>query len=396
MHIFRRSTLIASSALALSLSLVAILLFAASAQAAVTVSYIPTASNLRPQPAVITAEYIFSINAGTSSVSRINRATQARDDFGVIASTSPVSLALNNSILYIAYANGKIAALDTTMYPPLFPSPGVLISGVNDLASIAFTNGKLYAASSTSKKLLICNVIAWNSATCTSAGMSQTNAGWGPYGPLLMKPWGTKLVIATGAGGFVIYDTITLVTSEILLPGLHPIINSFDIANGKLFVAEEGNGTLYAIDLLSGTIEIALPEANAPQSIIVGEGFVYVTKTAGDGIFQLDPATMTTTASWTLATGTKPKGLVFDNGTLYSGTAAMSGVSQLSVLSGLPLHPTPPNNPTTTPAAEPIASEGELAQTGNSSLLLAFALLAFAAGLLLVLMRREAQNSCRS
>lgn len=389
MHIFRRSALVAAGTL---VGLLLTLLLAAGAQAVVTVSYIPTASNLRPQPAVITADYIYSINAGASSVSRTNRATQAREDFGVIASTSPVSLALNNTILYIAYANGKIAALDTTMYPPLFPSPGILISGVSDLASISFSNGKLYAASYTSKKLLVCEVIAWNSASCTATGMSQTNSGWGPYGPFLIKPWGNKLVIATGAGGFIIYDTVSLVTSEILLPGQYPIINSFDIANGILFVTEEGNGTLYVIDLLSGTIDVALTEANAPQSIIVGDGFVYVTKTSGDSIYQLDPATMTTVASWALASGIKPRGLVFDNGTLYAGTAATSGVSQLSILSGLPQYSTSTNSPFTAPTEQATVSEEKLAQTGNSSLLPVYALFALALGLLFMLMRREAQK----
>lgn len=371
------------------------------AQASATVSYVSLEQRATPRVLITTEDYVFTGNI-LGTISRIDRHTNAVTTIPMSqVGEYPTYLAHDDTFLYATTNTGNIERIHMATFAiDGAPTNTGLSWGIY---GIAVSSNKIYLTDYANKKLYSCT-LTWPTTCTIVATLSMTNGSFGPYGPTYLKTVGSTLYIASGSGGFWIYDTATdQVVHQILLPGAYPSVDFFDVAEDKIYVADTSQNNLSVLDATTGNVIVSRPTPVStlqPGGIAYGGGFVYMSHWAdpANTIYQLDPATLLPTANWVLSANTAPRSLNFREGTLYAGSSYDSGAnlntpSRVTVIAGLP--GTPVITPPAAPLSSTAATEATLAQTGLSPVTLIVGLTALIAGAGVLGLQRSRMSSVK-
>jgi YVTN family beta-propeller protein len=280
-----------------------------------------------PGPIAATGGYVWVLNPGGGTLSRINQRTRTVAETAGIGGDHPAgNLVADADNVWVAEScqdgtEGEIARLITTLRPLT----------INDQVSIPLDTSNRVGAHAQANSSPGCGITArgltvW-SASYVPPGLARLDVD-PPDSPLAGVTRVRRLpfittALAIGEGSLWVRDSRrdvvwradpeTLELQRAIQTGTEPA--AIAVGAGAVWVANAGDGSVSRIDPRANAATRAITVGDAPVALAVGAGAVWVANSGDGTVSRIDPATAKVVA--TIKTGHAPRGVVVAGGQVW-------------------------------------------------------------------------------
>jgi YVTN family beta-propeller protein len=280
-----------------------------------------------PGPIAATGGYVWVLNPGNGTLSRINQRTRTLAETAGIGGDHPAgNLVADADNVWVAEScqdgsKGEIARLMTTLRPLT----------INDQVPIPLDTSDQVRADPQAQSSPGCGIAArgltvW-SASYVPPGLARLDVD-PPDSPIADVTRVRRLpfittALAIGEGSLWVRDTRrdvvwradpeTLELQREIQTGTEP--TAIAVGAGAVWVANAGDGSVSRIDPRANAATRAISVGDAPVALAVGEGAVWVANSGDGTVSRIDPATAKVVA--TIKTGHQPRGVAVADGHVW-------------------------------------------------------------------------------
>ncbi|WDL99801.1 YncE family protein [Alicyclobacillus sp. ALC3] len=281
-----------------------------------------------------TGQVLATSQSSTVSTSQTESTAQTDSYVAYVSTSNSVSSAFVTSpIQAVKWYSVTLTASPTTL--PVGSSSNLAASAQNVpsgymLDIVDQTTGQTIASGHSGQSTL--NALQTKSSPATDHYVAQVVKPGNPSIPGLSVP---------ASGGDGLAATVTT--------GWYPQAVAYDSANGNLYVADQGDGT---VTVISGTTNAVLTKLNLgastmPYSVAYdpSNGYVYVPNLEGNDVYVINGSTNSVIG--TVGVGSYPQGITYDSGNhdLYvtnegsSSVSVINGMSDVGTIGGVGSYP---------------------------------------------------------